>query len=271
MMSRYHEDAANWQITAMDLAAEIGCDEKTARRIIEEVSLFIESVQMLPGGGMAGGSDSYYKQQLRTHIKLKEAVARRAAEIIPPGCSLACSAGTSVALTIRQFVRTQGKYVAIVTNNVGIVSQGLCGVGLHFIGGHYTPSTHSCTGEEVVQALGRVKCMAALVGVSGISAKGSLYAHHNEELAVLQAIIKSATDWVIIVADAFKLAAKDVWEFASIPHVISDVPHRKVIVVTNDPAVLKSKQTQARAEETLSGLQGIKSLSLEAVNGLATH
>ncbi len=267
LMQKFYAQDNHWHLSPADLAAEFGWDLRTARNTLDDITNFIDVIQVEPGN-ITSGDDYYYKQQLRSHRKLKDAVAKRAAELIEPGTSLACASGTTVALTVRHLIRDHRKFVAIVTNNAGIIDQdvGNC-VQLRFLGGHYFSQAHACTGREVVQILEDVRCKTSVIGVSAITAKGSLSAHHSEELPVARAIVSCASESILIVTDVTKLASNDVWEFARIPQLLKEDPTRAIILVTNVPDALARQSDRTKAEAVLGDLEKIKGMRLEVVAG----
>ncbi|MHC4624102.1 MAG: DeoR/GlpR family DNA-binding transcription regulator [Planctomycetota bacterium] len=203
----------------------------------------------------------YYNRNVRVARKAKDEIARKFVALIRtgPNFTLACSAGTTAARCVGRLVEA-GNYHVIVTNNLGVFDQlrGSDITSIVFTGGEYRPSIRACVGHTAVQAFKEVRCEAALIGASGINAKGELFVRHCEEVPVFKQIVKSATRSVFIVAHASKLVQEDAWWFVSIPQLRMDNPELEICLVTNSCESLeKDKEHAQRVVKALKKM-GVK-------------
>jgi hypothetical protein len=214
-----------------------GCRAEAVQRALDKIVELAELIKLGPDGIQAAPR-SYYQLHAMENRPFKDAVARKVAEIIPTGTSLACTEGSTVAMCVREILARR-KHVAIATNNCAIVQQNFEDIEIHFSGGQFDPSSYSCTGPEAAEYFREYKCRTCLMGVSGIDGDGKLYVYHAADCRVRSVALEFTTDSVIIAADATKLLRRDPWHVADIQQLLDRL---QVTLVTNSPDVLRGQE-----------------------------
>jgi hypothetical protein len=225
---------------------DLGVGAKSVRAIFRDISDISPEITLV-AEGVRVGRPTYYHNSCRTASKLKDAIADKCVELIPPNITLACGPGSTVACCTKHLVQA-GHYHVIITNNVGIIDQvgGSEISNLFFIGGEYKAGIHGCVGKDTVEGFGKVTSHAVLIGVSGISATGELFVRHSDEIEVVNKIVQSASDTVFIVADVRKLIQVDTWAFIRIPKLSEEKPDLEICLITNPCTFLEKGQDRAR-------------------------
>jgi len=240
-------------------------NRKTTRSLLNEVAVISTDITLVPDGILLR-PETYYHNSLKKYPGLKYDIANEFVEVLHKNAdlaTLACSAGSTVAISIKRLVEKR-RYHVIVTNNFGIIDQlrGIVDVGSIIIcGGEYNAGLHGCIGNQAVEAFDRAKCEAAVIGVSGINGEGELFVRHCEEIGVNQQILKSVTKYVFIVADVNKLVQEDTWRCAVVSDLLQDEkrPDLRVFVITNPIDKLpEKKKLKEQAKKVCEALQNIK-------------
>lgn len=255
LKKREDDPSKRIEVSVKDLQEELGLPVERAERILEEIRSLAKGVSV-PGAIRLG--EPYYKQQLGTHVDLKEAIAKRVVGLVPAGITLAASAGTTVHRCVQGLLKA-GRYLRIVTNSLAQVDDFPPDPvpGLEFSGGVYLPDVHAFAGDRAIAAFSKRRFPYALVGVSGLAGDtGELFVRNPHELHVVHEIVTSATDTVLVVADAYKLGRTDQWHFASIKQLLQD-PARtnlKVHLITNPVERVEGKKERERAKSVYDAL-----------------
>ncbi|MFB9905643.1 DeoR/GlpR family DNA-binding transcription regulator [Allokutzneria oryzae] len=179
--------------TAQDLAERFDVSLMTMHRDLDElerrglVRKFRGGVTTLPSGVFE--SNVLYRQKAMT--AQKQAMARRARELVEPGMSVMLDDSTSVL----ELARTLGGItpLRVVTNYLeGLkVLSGTPGIALTALGGDYDPNHDSFLGVGCVEAIGALRVDAVFVSTS--AASGGL-AYHQEQhiVSVKRAMLDAA-------------------------------------------------------------------------------
>lgn len=259
LFAKWKDPAADPVLKYRDVEAALHINIKTIRTIVKDISDASVGMVLIPGG-IRSRRETYYHNNLTKARKIKDALADEFVKRIPQDVTLACCAGTTVALSVKRLIE-EGHYHVIVTNNIGVLDQlgGSDIANLVFTGGEYKPGIHGCVGSKAVEAFGEARCQAALIGVSGINDEGDLFVRHSEEIPVYNQILRSVTDYVFIVADARKLSQVDTWCFMNIHQLLEDKqkPNLKVCLITNSYKSLEDEHLRDRAEIVYKSLKGM--------------
>ncbi len=147
------------------------------------------------------------ERHLLSNIPEKEAIAKKAAELIKDGDTIFINS-SSTALRIYPYI--VNKNVNIVTNNGrSLYAFRNPGTELILIGGEVKSikgSTKlSTTGEFAIETIKRISATKCILGVSGISVTGGLTSMAIDEPTINRAMIQQCHGDVIILADHRKL------------------------------------------------------------------
>lgn len=244
-------------ISLKGLTEGLGIDAKTARRVFGEIKNLPRQLTETTGGELNLGqhSDLYYVQQLSKCMDEKLCIAERAAHLARGARSVVACAGTTVAMSAKHLCE-EGGTTTLVTNNLGIVDMtaGKSVATIELTGGTYLPKIHACVGLAD-EALERTNCEVALIGLSGISAKGSLYVAHAAEVPVLRQMLKCTARTIFIVLDPTKLGVIDTFECQTLRGLLDDTSKldRKIAIVTTHP----DDEKAADKEGILNALKSI--------------
>lgn len=183
-----------------------------------------------------------YEERRQLEVSAKNGIARRAAELIPDGCSVAINIGT----TIEQ-VADAVKYhkdLTVVTNNINVVHilRTARLKSLIIVGGEVRPSDGAIIGNGAIDAFRNYKVDFAVIGASSLDTDGSILDFDQREVAVSRAILANARTR-ILVCDRSKFSV-------SAPHRICNVSELDFIV-TDAPPPLEFEAAAKHANTTL--------------------
>jgi DeoR/GlpR family transcriptional regulator of sugar metabolism len=244
-----YQDVANLKVAGRPVSP------KTARKLIAEMTEVLQRVQPSPRG-LAPRPQCYYQLQLAVRVEEKRRIGLFMADRLRPGDTLSLSPGTTNKEAAKALV-AQSKYVSILTNNLGVVSELADSelTNLDVTGGLYCRSVHALVGPRAEEAFRASPRMKALVGVSGIRASdGGLFVRHYDEVGVLRAMVESATDEVYILADCTKALEADSWCFAMLDDLVASERPRRVYLVTTSAESITDQEDRARAREALEAI-----------------
>jgi DeoR/GlpR family transcriptional regulator of sugar metabolism len=242
-----------------DIAKRFGVDQRTARADIAVVCDF--RPRRSPGEITTGPSSSSFHDQQRTiHLAAKRDVAAMASLQFDSTTSIAACAGTTVAMTIAE-IRERRIEPLVVTNSLAVAEHDPKRV--YFVPGDYDSEIHALVGKDAALGFSSHACRMALVGVSGLTVSDdfrmALYVKHRSEVEVLQAVLETVSEAIVVVANVEKIGHADPWQFVVLPGF--DLAHRKLVVVTNrvtDWSVELKPDDCKRAITTLERLRTIE-------------
>lgn len=190
-----------------DLVRELGVSDMTIRRDLE-VLAERGLIQKVHGGATATGSGSteepgFAAKSVRQQAE-KEAIARRAAELVGPGTAVALSAGTTTWTLAHHLVDIPE--LTVITNSLPVADvfyrNGRPDQTVVLTGGVRTPSD-ALVGPVAVSAIRQLNVDTLMLGVHGMTAKAGfttpnlLEAETNRELV-------SAAQQLVVLADHTK-------------------------------------------------------------------
>jgi DeoR/GlpR family transcriptional regulator of sugar metabolism len=205
-------------------------DERTLRA---DLTALAELRARRTRGGLSPATKFYHEAQRSRHLNEKLAVAYEAAKLFDPSASIAASAGSLVKLTIAELME-RGVSPALVTNSLALAElapdQG------YFVPGNYSKDVHALVGADTAAAFRSKGCRQGVVGVSGVKIVDSpdqpigLYVRHADEMPLLQAMVESVGELLVVVTDVHKLGKGDPWQFGTLQSLSLK---RRVALVTN--------------------------------------
>lgn len=201
---------ARGAVRLVELAEELGVSEMTARRDVAELA-GRGLLDRVHGGAMALRAPSTeepgFAAKSGLHVAAKTAVAREAAALVPPGSSVAVSAGTTTHLAAGLLREVPG--LTVVTNSLPVAdllaggsSTGGGGAEVLLVGGRPTPS-RALVGPVAVRALEAVNVDVLLLGAHGVDPARGLTTPTLEEAETDRALARAARR-VVVLADSSK-------------------------------------------------------------------
>jgi DeoR family galactitol utilization operon repressor len=231
--------SAEGSVTVTDMARELGLSEVTIRgdlKTLEEKGWLNRT-----RGGAAPSlhRDLLERQKLRPAEK--NAIARRAAELVRDGDAIMIEAGTTIALVAKYL---QGKRdIHIVTNSTLVFSYARLNPALQITmtGGEFRRATESLVGPIALDTISRLNVRLAFVGTDGFSLDRGITTHLVEGAEIVKAM-KTRSETTVLLADSSKSGRAGF---------ISVLPLSQMDLIITDSALDKA------AAEELSGA-GIK-------------
>jgi DeoR/GlpR family transcriptional regulator of sugar metabolism len=260
---RQNFDRGTPHVTVKEVNSLLSTDNRRSRRLMDELAAFCSTVKLGPRGSLVSTASSYYHEQTAKNYRLKQEIAEKVAKmesLIPPGTSLSCSSGTTIAFCAAKLVESRS-YLPILTNNIGIVEEAFTKhTNIKLTGGDYEQPIHACVGRDAENAFRNLKRKIAMIGVSGISRDGILFLHHGSEPSIREAMFDAATEAVLIVADISKCTHEDDLPFVALSDLCKRIP---VTLITNPIEALKSDLQKAHARDVISNLRSITNMTVE--------
>ncbi len=226
-----HERLSRNEIVSIPAMAEkFGVTERSVRDDI----IFLTHLRIWRSPKTVRCSEKfYYDIRLNRHREAKLDVAETAANILDPTASIAASPGTLVAMTFGELA-DKGGTAAIFTNSMALIeTRTEASRNITITGGEYDPEINCLVGDKAIGGF-ESKCREGLVGVSGISAEGTLYVGHSPEVRVIKQMLDSVLERCVCVAEISKIGRGDPFNIGNLVNLTKN--NRRVVLVTNDPA-----------------------------------
>lgn len=196
------------------LAAELKVAEVTIRRdlnVLAEDGLLYRT----HGGAMRVGDIAPavpFANKAAVHVAAKEAICRRAAELVEDGDILFLDCGSTV-FHLCAFIRN--KKVQVITNSLPVVyALQNSRVALNIIGGEYDMERQAVHGKMAELHIQKYRATMAFLGVDGISPQG-LFANGEKEAAMSLALAAQSKRNYLL-CDASKIGRETYLNFAGL-------------------------------------------------------
>ncbi|MFY0597997.1 MAG: DeoR/GlpR transcriptional regulator [Cognatishimia sp.] len=208
-----------------NLAARFAVTTQTIRRDLTE--LCERGLATRTHGGarklVSASSFGYEERRLR-NASAKEAMASRAAALIPNGASVILNIGTTTEQVAAALATHED--LTVITNNINVIHilRGARLNSLVIAGGSVRQSDGAVVGAEAVEFINRYKTDFAVIGTSSLDEDGAVLDFDEREVAVARAILANART-KILVADSTKFernAPVRICDVADLDYVITD-------------------------------------------------
>lgn len=188
-------------VSVSSLSAELGVTPVTARADL--VALEQEGMLVRTHGGATSAHHPKVFERFQTGRRLKERIARAAADMIEDGDTVIISAGTTTAMIPRYLLGKRD--VHIVTNNTFLLNFARNNPQLHItlIGGEFKASEEGLVGPMALAALDQFHVSKAFIGIDGASAKQGFTAYFLESAVLVRKMAEQA-DQVIALGHSSK-------------------------------------------------------------------
>ncbi|MCW2798374.1 DeoR/GlpR family DNA-binding transcription regulator [Nocardioides sp.] len=194
-------------VRVRDLVVDLGVSDMTIRRdlgVLQEQG----ALEKVHGGATASGgpttAEPGFEAKSTQQLAQKEAIARRAAELVTPGSAIAVSAGTTTYALARHLVAIP--HLTVVTNSVWVADilhrSGNTTLSVLLTGGLRTPSD-ALVGPLAISALRSLHLDTVFLGVHGMDVRGGFSTPNLLEAETNRAMIASGRR-LVVVADATK-------------------------------------------------------------------
>lgn len=195
---------SNDRVEVDDLAARFSVTTQTVRRDLAE--LCERGLATRTHGGarklLSASSFGYEERRLR-NAAAKDAIAARAAALIPNGASVILNIGTTTEQVAAALATHEN--LTVITNNINVIHilRGARLKRLVVAGGSVRQSDGAVVGDEAVDFIQRYKADFAVIGTSSLDEDGAVLDFDEREVAVARAILRNARTR-LLVADGSK-------------------------------------------------------------------
>jgi DeoR family transcriptional regulator, glycerol-3-phosphate regulon repressor len=195
---------AQGRVEVEALAATFTVTTQTIRRDLNELSQ-AGLLARVHGGAVASArvANVAYAERRVVAAPEKRAIGRRAAAMIPDGCSVILNIGTTTEEVARAMVDKLD--LVVITNNLNVVEilAGTPRKEIMLAGGVVRQSDGAIVGDEAVGFIRRFKADFAVIGASALDEDGAIMDYDLREVAVARAIVENARR-TILVCDRMK-------------------------------------------------------------------
>jgi DeoR family glycerol-3-phosphate regulon repressor len=186
------------------LAESFNVTPQTIRRDLNQLS-DLHLLQRVHGGALVHDGVENLGYVARAHIAAEEknAIGKRAAELIANDSSMFINIGTTTEMVAKHMQDHKG--LLVITNNLNVVNTLRTSKSIEVMtaGGTVRREDGGIVGETTAEFFAQFKVDYAVIGASAIEKDGAILDFDIREVRVAQAIIKNARS-VILVADATK-------------------------------------------------------------------
>ena len=212
--------------SAVELSRDLGVSEMTVRRDIQRLAR--EGLARAVHGGVSSATTLHgpvdFRLRAAQRLAAKQAIARKALELLAPGSVVALDAGTTTLEVAR--LMSADLRITVVTHSLPVIS--VLGSRLDFdllcLGGALHSDTQAFAGPITLQALSNIRVHTLLLGATSVRDK-AMWCTNTFDAATKRALIEAA-DRVILLADSAKFditAMMKVADLSEIDVVITDV------------------------------------------------
>lgn len=198
--------AADGEIVARDLAAELGTSEDTIRRDLRELAQ-AGKLQRVHGGALpASPAMGDLSARERVSPRDKAELGRAGAAMIRPGQVVILDGGTTAIQVARHLAPDLRATLVTHSPNVAVEAAAHPHVDIIVLGGRLFRHSMVNVGASVIDAASRLRADLYFMGVTGVHPEAGLSTGDAEEAAVKRALHERAAETVVL-ASAEKLMA----------------------------------------------------------------
>jgi DeoR/GlpR family transcriptional regulator of sugar metabolism len=216
--------ATKGQVLAVDLVAQFGVSEDTARRDLRELTKAGQCQRVYGGAVAIAPHSSPLAIRNMVMSEEKRRIAKCAITLIKPGQSLFIDGG-STNTTIAQAI-PRNMPLTVTTNALGVANalSAHTHIKLVLLGGVYDQALGTCVGTDALRRIKRLNADLLLLGSCGIAAKSGVSAFDEAEAEIKRAMAERAAA-IIVAATNDKLettAPFQIVHCSSITHLVVD-------------------------------------------------
>lgn len=208
--------AERGRLTVAEASAELDVSSATVRR--DFAALAQQQLVSRTHGAIVSTSVNYSlpaRYRTTSHDEVREAIAARAAQLVPPGSVVGLNGGrttTAVARVLGQRTDAAASphepMQSVITNALNIASELALRplIRCLVVGGVARPGSYELTGDLAIAALNRLWLDTLILGVDGFSAARGATCRHDEEAGINAAMTQRAQR-IVVVATGDKIGA----------------------------------------------------------------
>jgi DeoR family transcriptional regulator, aga operon transcriptional repressor len=187
----------NGRISVQEVVDELGCSEATARRDLDLMEK-TESIIRTIGGAMFDGygpsRETSFSEKKQISWLEKEAIARKAADLITEGDVVGLSGGSTTFLIAKALKERQG--ITVVTNAVNIAMELSDNDGIQVVvtGGIMRSKSFELCGPLAEKMIDGVHIGKMFIGIDGITTRQGLATYSESEAEVAKRLIARSSE-----------------------------------------------------------------------------
>lgn len=212
------------KVLVIDLAKSLDVTPETIRRDLAELEMN-EKLMRVHGGAVPfvpTHKEMVYEKKMSLHIDAKKKIAKRAAELIHDGNTIAVDVGSTTVHIADMIENIQG--LTVVTNslsaagrfNLAIEEKRMTGQVI-MLPGITNPYQASVKGTYTVEFLRRFNFNLAFISCGGVT-KDAVYDFDMDESLVSEAMIEYSQE-AILLTDSWKINKKSLFEICPISNI----------------------------------------------------
>jgi DeoR family transcriptional regulator, fructose operon transcriptional repressor len=205
------------KVMVIDLAQFLNVTPETIRRDLTEMEMN-EQLTRIHGGAVAFSpihKEMVYEKKMLLHIEEKKKIAKRAAELIQHGDTIAVDVGSTTVHIADMIENVQG--LTVLTNSLSAANRFNLAIEEHrmtgqviMLPGATNPYQSSVRGTYTVEFLKRFHFNLAFISCGGVT-KDAVYDFDMDESLVSETMIKCSQE-AILLTDCSKLNKKSLFE-----------------------------------------------------------
>jgi DeoR/GlpR family transcriptional regulator of sugar metabolism len=234
LLARLESDG---RIVVKDLAAELGVTEDSLRRDLRELAAAGRCQRVYGGALPVSPAIADYAARQELTPASKRRVARRAAQLVAPGCTVILDGGTTTLQVARALPPDLQATVVTHSPTVAAALVAHPRIELFLLGGRVFKHSAVASGAAAVEAAAKVNADVFLLGVTGVHPQAGLTTGDADEAAMKRALARRAAEtYVLASTEKIGTASRfSVLPLAEIAGIITDADR-------NHPALLELRR-----------------------------
>lgn len=234
LLARLESDG---RIVVKDLAAELGVTEDSLRRDLRELAAAGRCQRVYGGALPVSPAIADYAARQELTPASKRRVARRAAQLVAPGCTVILDGGTTTLQVARALPPDLQATVVTHSPTVAAALVAHPRIELFLLGGRVFKHSAVASGAAAVEAAATVNADVFLLGVTGVHPQAGLTTGDADEAAMKRALARRAAEtYVLASTEKIGTASRfSVLPLAEIAGIITDADR-------NHPALLELRR-----------------------------
>jgi DeoR/GlpR family transcriptional regulator of sugar metabolism len=195
LLARLESDG---RIVVKDLAAELGVTEDSLRRDLRELAAAGRCQRVYGGALPVSPAIADYAARQELTPASKRRVARRAAQLVAPGCTVILDGGTTTLQVARALPPDLQATVVTHSPTVAAALVAHPRIELFLLGGRVFKHSAVASGAAAVEAAAKVNADVFLLGVTGVHPQAGLTTGDADEAAMKRALARRAAETYVL-------------------------------------------------------------------------
>jgi DeoR/GlpR family transcriptional regulator of sugar metabolism len=217
---------ADGQVTAKDVAHELGVTEDSIRRDLRELAAAGLCQRVYGGALPVSPAIADYGARQSVAVESKARVAQRAMRLIEPGMTVILDGGTTTLAAAQALPRDLQATVVTHSPTVAAALVSHPTVEVYLLGGRIFKHSAVACGAAAVEAAAQVNADVFMLGVTGVHPRAGLTTGDADEAAMKRALARRAADTYVL-ASAEKIGAASAFaviDVGVVAGIVTDAP-----------------------------------------------